>query len=140
MDLYVVSGGNEFSETTNSLKDRLYINDDGFFKKQKDLPQIIQNNSVVINYDYNLDGYEDLFVGGRIISNNYGKTPTSYLLLNQKNGNFKIDKIFPDLGMITDAKWEDINGDGIKDLITCGDWNNINLFYNDGTSLSLIHI
>ena len=135
LDLYVVSGGNEFSETTNSLKDRLYINDDGFFKKQKDLPQIIQNNSVVINYDYNLDGYEDLFVGGRVISNNYGKTPTSYLLLNQKNGNFKIDKIFTDLGMITDAKWEDINGDGIKDLITCGDWNNINLFYNDGTSL-----
>mgnify|MGYP001158118674 FL=1 len=135
LDLYIVSGGNEFSETTNSLKDRLYINDDGFFKKQKDLPQIIQNNSVVINYDYNLDGYEDLFVGGRVISNNYGKTPTSYLLLNQKNGNFKIDKIFTDLGMITDAKWEDINGDGIKDLITCGDWNNINLFYNDGTSL-----
>ena len=135
LDLYVASGGNEFSETTNSLKDRLYINNDGVFKKQKDLPQIIQNNSVVINYDYNLDGFEDLFVGGRVISNNYGKTPTSYLLLNQKNGNFKIDKIFNDLGMITDAKWEDINGDGIKDLITCGDWNNINLFYNDGNSL-----
>ena len=33
--LYVVSGGNEFSETTNSLKDRLYINDDGFLKNKK---------------------------------------------------------------------------------------------------------
>ena len=30
--------------------------------------------------------------------------------------------------MITDAKWEDMNRDGIKDLITCGDWNNINFF------------
>ena len=37
--------------------------------------------------------------------------------------------------MITDANWEDINGDGFKDLITCGDWNNINLFYNDGENL-----
>ena len=37
--------------------------------------------------------------------------------------------------MITDAKWEDMNRDGIKDLITCGDWNNINLFYNDGNKL-----
>ncbi len=135
LDLYVVSGGNEFSKITNSLKDRLYINDDGYFKKQENLTQIIQNNSVVINYDYNLDGYEDLFVGGRVISNNFGESPKSYLLLNQKNGTFKMDKIFNDLGMITDAKWEDFNGDGIKDLVTCGDWNNINLFYNDGNNL-----
>jgi hypothetical protein len=135
LDLYVVSGGYEFPETAKSLKDRLYINDNGLFKKQENLSQISQHNSVVINYDYNLDGYEDLFIGGRAISNNYGKNPKSYLLLNQKNGNFKIDKIFNDLGMITDAKWEDINGDGIKDLITCGDWNNINLYYNDGNSL-----
>jgi len=76
-----------------------------------------------------------LFVGGRVISNNFGESPKSYLLLNQKNGTFKIDKIFNDLGMITDAKWEDFNGDGIKDLVTCGDWNNINLFYNDGNNL-----
>ena len=90
---------------------------------------------LVINYDYNLDGYEDLFIGGRVISNNFGESPKSYLLLNQKNGTFKMDKIFNDLGMITDAKWEDFNGDGIKDLVTCGDWNNINLFYNDGNNL-----
>ena len=37
--------------------------------------------------------------------------------------------------MITDAEWQDFNGDGLKDLITCGDWNNVNLFYNDGESL-----
>ena len=135
LDLYVVSGGYEFPESANSLKDRLYINENGFFKKQENLSQIYQHNSVVINYDYNLDGYEDLFIGGRAVSNNYGESPKSYLLLNDKNGNFKVDKIFYDLGMITDAKWDDMNGDGIKDLITCGDWNNINLFYNDGNKL-----
>ena len=37
--------------------------------------------------------------------------------------------------MITDAKWSDMNGDGIKDLITCGDWNSINVFINKNGEL-----
>ena len=135
LDLYVVSAGNELPQTANSLKDRLYINENNSFKRTKDLDQITQHNSVVINYDYNSDGYDDLFIGGRVISERYGNSPKSYLLKNQKNGTFKIDRIFEEIGMITDAKWEDINGDGLKDLITCGDWNNINLFYNDGKNL-----
>tara|TARA_B100001741_G_scaffold108986_1_gene89694 strand:- start:8257 stop:11526 length:3270 start_codon:yes stop_codon:yes gene_type:complete len=135
LDLYVVSAGNELPQTANSLKDRLYINENNSFKRTKDLDQITQHNSVVINYDYNSDGYDDLFIGGRVISERYGDSPKSYLLKNQKNGTFKIDRIFEEIGMITDAKWEDINGDGLKDLITCGDWNNINLFYNDGKNL-----
>jgi hypothetical protein len=37
--------------------------------------------------------------------------------------------------MITDAKWDDMNGDGTKDLITCGDWNSINIFNNKNGEL-----
>ena len=109
LDLYVVSAGNELPQTANSLKDRLYINENNSFKRTKDLDQITQHNSVVINYDYNSDGYDDLFIGGRVISERYGNSPKSYLLKNQKNGTFKIDRIFEEIGMITDAKWEDIN-------------------------------
>ena len=135
LDLYVVSAGYEFSELTNSLKDRLYINDNNNFYRSDKLDQIIQHNSVVRNYDYNQDGYDDLFIGGRVVYDGYGKSPKSYLLENQRDGSFKIDTVFDNLGMITDAQWQDFNGDGLKDLITCGDWNNVNLFYNDGKSL-----
>ena len=135
LDLYVVSAGYEFSELTGSLKDRLYINENNNFHRSDKLDQIIQHNSVVRNYDYNQDGYDDLFIGGRVVYDGYGKSPKSYLLENQRDGTFKIDTVFDNLGMITDAEWQDFNGDGLKDLITCGDWNNVNLFYNDGESL-----
>ena len=135
LDLYVVSAGYEFSELTGSLKDRLYINENNNFYRSDKLDQIIQHNSVVRNYDYNQDGYDDLFIGGRVVYDGYGKSPKSYLLENQRDGSFKIDTVFDNLGMITDAEWQDFNGDGLKDLITCGDWNNVNLFYNDGEYL-----
>ena len=130
LDLYVVSAGNEFSVNSNSVKDRMYFNNDGVFEKNKKLVEINQHNSIVKNYDYDNDGDQDLFIGGRVIPGEYGISPKSYLLKNDGTGNFKIDRIFNDLGMITDAKWDDMNGDGIKDLITCGDWNNINIFNN----------
>jgi len=137
LDLYVVSAGNEFSVNSNSVKDRMYFNNDGIFEKNDKLIEINQHNSVVKNYDYDNDGDQDLFIGGRVIPGEYGISPKSYLLKNDGIGNFKIDRIFNDLGMITDAKWDDMNGDGIKDLITCGDWNSINIFNNENGELIL---
>ena len=130
LDLYVVSAGNEFSINSKSVRDRLYFNIDGIFKNNDSLVQLNQHNSIVKNYDYDNDGDQDLFVGGRVVPGEYGVSPKSYLLKNDGKGNFKIDKIFKDLGMVTDAKWDDMNGDGLKDLITCGDWNSINIFNN----------
>ena len=75
LDLYVVSAGYEFSELTGSLKDRLYINENNNFYRSDKLDQIIQHNSVVRNYDYNQDGYDDLFIGGRVVYDGYGKSP-----------------------------------------------------------------
>ncbi len=135
LDLYVVSAGNEFSVNSNSVKDRMYFNNDGIFEKNNKFIEVNQHNSVVKNYDYDNDGDQDLFVGGRVIPGEYGISPKSYLLKNDGIGNFKIDKIFNDLGMITDAKWDDMNGDGTKDLITCGDWNSINIFNNKNGEL-----
>tara|TARA_Y100000746_G_scaffold46574_1_gene35796 strand:+ start:5578 stop:8856 length:3279 start_codon:yes stop_codon:yes gene_type:complete len=135
LDLYVISAGNEFSVNSNSVKDRMYFNNAGVYEKNKELVEINQHNSVVKNYDYDNDGDQDLFIGGRVIPSEYGISPKSYLLKNDGTGNFKIDIIFKDLGMITDAKWSDMNGDGIKDLITCGDWNSINVFINKNGEL-----
>jgi len=136
-DLYVVSAGNEYPLNVKSIQDRLYINEKGKFINRKGLPEIYQHGSVVINYDYDQDGDQDLFVGGRVVPGEYGYSPVSYLLTNNGDGSFKIDNnnILKNFGMITDAKWEDMNGDGIKDLITCGDWNNIKILINENGKL-----
>ena len=94
LDLYVVSAGYEFSELTGSLKDRLYINENNNFYRSDKLDQIIQHNSVVRNYDYNQDGYDDLFIGGRVVYDGYGKSPKSYLLENQRDGPLKSIRIY----------------------------------------------
>jgi len=134
LDLYVVSAGNEFPYSAESLRDRLYVLDNNKYERKKSLPDIAQHGSVVRNYDYDKDGDNDLFVAGRVVSGKYGFSPNSYFLSNDGSGFFTIDSLNSfsnDFGMITDATWHDINDDGYKDLITCGDWNGINLYINN---------
>jgi hypothetical protein len=123
-DLYVVSGGNEFGEGAPALQDRLYLNDGGgkFHKAEGYLPAEANSGSRVAAADFDGDGHVDLFVGGRVVPWRYGIDPPSMLLRNDGHGHFVdvTDKVAPDLrhvGMVTDAVWRDIDGDGRPDLI-----------------------
>ena len=137
MDLYVVSGGNEFDKTDPALKDRLYINrgKGSFVKSSDQLPQIISSGSCVKSADYDNDGDLDLFIGGRLVPNQYPYTPKSYLLENDGKGYFtdvtsqKAAQLEA-VGMVTDAIWTDFNSDGLPDLILVGEWMPITLFEN----------
>jgi len=137
-DLYVVSGSYEFNASSKLLQDRLYINDGkGKFKKSKNyLPMILKPGSVVVPEDFDNDGDVDLFVGTRLVTGKYPYPATSFLLENEK-GYFKIvnETRFPELqeiGMVTDAIWNDINKDGSTDLIITGEWMGIEVFLNKG--------
>lgn len=141
LDLYVVSGGNEFLEGDPLLRDRLYINNgSGLFKKASNiLPDISSSNSCVKPFDFDHDGDLDLFVGGRMIPGKYPFPASSYLLENE-HGVFKDvsqDKAIEliDLGMVTDGVWADYNGDGWEDLIVVGEWMAITFFKNEKGSL-----
>ncbi|WP_343330793.1 VCBS repeat-containing protein [Polaribacter staleyi] len=140
-DLYVVSGSYEFSSLPKMLLDRLYINNGNgkFSKSTTALPDMVSAGSIAIAKDFDNDGDQDLFVGGRVIPEKYPYAPRSYLLVNN-NGKFSIatPNIAPDLefiGMVTDAVWTDINNDHQVDLIVTGEWMGIEVFINKNGKL-----
>lgn len=137
LDLYVVSGGNEFFGKMPEQFDRLYLNDGrgNFSRSTKALPPMYDNKSCVRPYDIDHDGDLDLFVGGRVVGFSYGQSPNSYLLINDGKGHFvdQTEKLSTGLrkaGMITDAVWTDYDGDKDQDLILAGDWMPIRIFAN----------
>src|SRR6266545_5017852 len=82
LDLYVVSGGNEFWEG-EPLHDRLYLNDGRGNFSRAALPDFAHNGSCVAL------GGDFLFVGSRVVARRYGVTPRSYLLENDGHGHFR---------------------------------------------------
>lgn len=137
LDLYVCSGSNEFSTSSNALVDRFYFNTNGkFVKSDQILPAgKFESTSTVAASDYDGDGDLDLFVGVRSIPFSYGLPANGYILNNDGKGVFTnvTDKVAPGLtkvGMITSAVWSDIDGDKKVDLIVAGDYMPIKVFVN----------
>ncbi|MEP7319035.1 MAG: VCBS repeat-containing protein, partial [Panacibacter sp.] len=128
-DLVVVSGGNQFQPGSPNSFVRLYLNDGKgiFIRSFKNWPMVSMNGACVVVSDIDNDGDEDIFIGARNIVGAYGIIPSSKLLLNDGKGNFMdaTKLLAPDLlslGMVTDAKAADIDGDGKKEIVVVGDW------------------
>ena len=142
LDLYIVSGGNDFTTGSPELQDRLYINNGkGIFKKQQQsLPSMLTSGSCVKAGDFDNDGDVDLFVGGRLVPGRYPTIPRSYLLENDGKGTFKdiTNPTLEHIGMVTDALWSDYNKDGFLDLLVVGEWMNIRIFNNKEGKLTEI--
>lgn len=139
-DLYVVSGGSEYSDGASALQDRLYLNDGrGTFHKASDaIPVETTAGSRAAAADYDGDGDVDLFVGGRVVPWHYGAAPKSQLLRNNGRGRFDdvTSSAAPELaraGMVTDATWQDVDKDGRLDLVVVGDWMPMTIFRNAGS-------
>ena len=121
-DLIVGTGGSDFYDKMTPLLDVYYTQGDVNFEKQE-LPSYFENAAVMKSADYDNDGDLDIFVGNNMVSNDFGAMPNSYVLKNN-NGKFSIlqNQPFQNVGMITDAIWEDYNLDGFIDLILVGEW------------------
>ena len=138
LDLYVVSGGNEFWGEDDALQDRLYLNDGhgNFHRDRVALPRMAESGSVVVAGDFDGDGHVDLFVGRRVVARGYGLTPRSYLLRNDGTGHFTdvTSDIAPALaqaGMVSSAAWVDYDGDGKLDLVVVGEWMPVRVFHQE---------
>jgi hypothetical protein len=139
-DLYVVSGGNEYGDGSPEYADRLYINDGrgGFIKSTEALPAMVSSKQTVTAADMDGDGDMDLFVGGSAIPGSFPLAARSYLLRNDSKGNsvrftdatetWSKDLLHP--GIVTSALWQDLDKDGLPELLIAGDWMPLQLFKN----------
>ncbi len=137
LDLYVCSGGNEFSTGSTGLLDRLYFNDGrgNFSRSPQYLPTGFESSSCVQAADHDNDGDLDLFVGVRLRPFLYGVPTNGYLLQNDGKGNFTditatVAPGMREVGMVTDVLWMDFDGDKDPDLLLSGEWMPIKLFIN----------
>ena len=136
-DLYVVSGGNSFSSSASALSDRLYLNDGSgnLRRSEQFLPTGtgFHSGSVVRAEDVTGNGHMDLFVGTRLRPFGVGLPVSSFLLEGDGSGQFRdvtqerapqLDQI----GMVSDALWADLTGDGSRELVVAGEWMPIRVF------------
>ena len=134
LDLYVCSGGKNFSQFAKSLDDRLYENQEGrWVKKEGALP--FENHfstASVVPIDINRDGREDLFVGQRFAPQRYGLPVSSYVFINKGNNQFEVSKqpSLDGIGMVTDAAATDVDQDGWMDLVVVGEWMPVTVLVN----------
>ncbi|QOI98060.1 MAG: VCBS repeat-containing protein [Flammeovirgaceae bacterium] len=133
-DLIVAAGG---QETNQQLIPRLYINEKGRFARHT-FPPVSINASCIKPADFDNDGDVDLFIGSNVIPGLYGMSPLSFLFNNDGSGNFSVNQTwlahanFDNVtrvrpGMVKDADWTDINGDGLPDLMLLGEWMPVTL-------------
>lgn len=141
LDLYVSSGGYEYPPNHSFYQDRLYINNNGNFKKAPNkLPNLRISSGRVSTGDFDGDGDEDIFVAGRQRPHHYPHPTSSAILVNDGTGIFtnETNTICPELnniGMITSGKWVDMNNDGSDDLVIAGEWTSVKVFINENGKL-----
>ncbi|MDX1685711.1 MAG: VCBS repeat-containing protein [Saprospiraceae bacterium] len=138
LDLMVTSGGNQFKIGSELYQDRLYINDgNGGFRKFGGFPAYYESSGPIASFDYDEDGDEDLFIGGRQVPGRYGFPASSYLFRN--DGDLKFTDVTSELlkdssniGMVTDAAWVNFDGRSEKELVMVGEWMPIRVFSYEG--------
>lgn len=134
LDVYLVTGGHQYSGKNAALLDVLLFND-GKGKFSQDvfaLPLDYADGSCVVPFDFNGDGALDLFVGSRSIFPSYGLVPDSHLYQNDGKGHFKdvTAQVAPELqkiGMVSDACIVEQN-DGLQ-LVVVGEWMPVCIFF-----------
>jgi len=132
-DLIVGSGGIEFADNSSYYRDRLYLNNGaGDFMKSEMLFSP-KPTSFILSVDLDGDQDEDLIVGYRSIPFAYG-IPTGLEIWNNdgsgvfNNASSSYNPDLKTLGMLTDAKWADLDQDGSMELILVGEWMPLRIF------------
>jgi enediyne biosynthesis protein E4 len=144
-DLFTGGGGNFAPAVSEEYQNHLYYNDGkgGFQLKVAALPLSHHNCGVAIPLDFNEDGRLDIFIGSRSVPQQYGTMPESWLFAQQADGSFldvtsAQDMALKHAGMVTDAAYVDLDGDGKQELIIIGEWMSPKIFTRKNGSFRLM--
>ncbi len=134
LDLFIIGTRNPSDRISINYTDRIFLNDGSgnMIRNDTILSAESGNGYIVRIHDFDKDGKMDIFLGSRIEPGKYPMAPKSKLL-SKFDGVYKEtnSKLMQALGMVTDATWEDVDGDGWTDLIIVGDWMPITIFKNN---------
>jgi len=133
-DLLIAYGGYQKPIENTSYQNKIYINENGaFFLSKKDKLNNDASNCIAAA-DFDNDGDIDVFIGSQVVAQNFPETPVSTFWLND-------DGVLTDktvdllgtkkLGLINDATWVDLNGDGWEDLVIVGEWMSPMVYINE---------
>ncbi|MBI5914973.1 MAG: VCBS repeat-containing protein [Bacteroidetes bacterium] len=143
-DLFVISGGAEAVAPPNSPSPwqcRLYINmgKGNFVHAPNAIPDMQDVGLRACSFDFDADGDNDLFIGGRIAPGKYPTIPQSHILRNDRNRfaevTNEVGPEFGQVGMVTDLAWANIDSDPAPELIVTGEWMPLTVFKLTGGKL-----
>ncbi len=137
IDLILGAGSSEYGSSSTLNTIYLYLNDGrgNFSLDPKAFPLLSTIAQAITAADFDKDGDEDLFVGGRVLPEQYPTIPESFILRND-GGKFtevtaSVNKDLKKAGLITAAEWVDLNKDGWPDLVLTGDWMQVRFYINE---------
>ncbi len=139
-DLLVSSLSHPFADSKKISSHRLYINNANLSFTLKALPAIKSQTSKIVWFDFNNDGFTDVFLPAAVSYRDYSAKNASQIWINDGKGNFKPsgEKEYQEIksiAFIKDVSVQDIDGNKKNDLIIAAEWQPIFLFLNDGKNL-----
>lgn len=139
LDLYLAMGSTENPAGSKEYQDELWLNDGKghFVLAENRLPVETESASCVRAADFDADGDLDLFVGTRRQVGDYPVAGKSMLLRNDKGIFRNITPPFlQQIGLVTDAQWQDTNHDSYPELFIVGEFMPITICENTKGILS----